>query len=221
MFGSPFWLGQMVIIINFHHRTKLFLISTKNPLNRTYPNIVPQMIPSWSSWGTLRQIPWPYRHTQRQSMVIWFHSEQHDSCKEDDYIHRRHYTRKASVDRCSWSLQLDDHPRCTSFAAIFVRTDSFQRYSWRYWDELWEKLDQQLKSSLSYLSEQAQILICDIRWSICIEFCSRIFFVMYLKSGNMISSLCWRFLMICIGYTSRPFEISLWKNKLMCFNKHN
>jgi hypothetical protein len=50
-----------------------------------------------------------------------------------------------------------------------------------------------------------------MRWSICIEFCMRMFFVMYLKSGRIISSFCatWRFFTIWIGYTSRPLEMSL------------
>lgn len=92
--------------------------------------------------------------------------------------------------------------------------------NWRHSiHHLWKKR----KISLfwvSYLSRHEHIRICDTRRSICIEFCSKIVFVMYLKSGTVGSlsdsadvdaarAFGYFFRVTTwIGYTSRPFEMS-------------
>lgn len=73
----------------------------------------------------------------------------------------------------------------------------------------------------TYLSAHEQIRICDTRRSIWIEFCSKMVFVMYLKSGMSwsLSASDWldverafRYFLrtsTWIGYISRPFDMSL------------
>lgn len=63
------------------------------------------------------------------------------------------------------------------------------------------------------LSEQAQMHICEIRWSIWMEFRSTIDLVMYLKRGTSESSNWCDSLIALIGYRSRPFDMSLMKLK--------
>lgn len=158
-------------------------------------------IPSQSLTDISHQILSACPHTQKLLVATSFHSGPHDFYTWVYCIHKHRCIQIALEDQQSWSQRSNDHQCCTSFAVTFVHTGSCLRCSCLGKD-LIRVLTEFSNSNYTYLSEQLQTLIWEIRWSIWIAFCRIIFLVMYLKSGRIVSSalaLGTKFLTIWMG----------------------